>query len=259
MATWTYYDPRTGKTSNSSVNTPTGKPGTISYESYLRGNNPLSNVVIPEFAPKKVSPTVSAQGKAVNVAKAKTTTTSTKTKTKTTTPTKTATEVPVTEPPVGGGDSGTTGPVDVTPTPWDVYTDPNYLLNLMRGQSAFNSARIDALANKERQTLENEQALQARVPAAEEARRRLAGNFAARGMGGGRYGALTRAEAQQNASELAARTSLRDQISELNRQFVANYGAEGSDWLGTRYGSEAQQAAIQAAIDARLNGLTGVR
>lgn len=148
------------------------------------------------------------------------------------------------------------GPVSATEP--DIYQDPVYLRQLQYGQNAFNTSRINALADKEAQTLDIQDELQARKPSAEQARRRLAGNYAARGMGGGRSGALTRAEAQQNAQELAARTTLRDKISELNRQFVANYGANGSDWLGTAAGASAQSEAIQAAINARLAGITTV-
>lgn len=142
--------------------------------------------------------------------------------------------------------------------PWSVYNDPVYLQQLQIAQGAFNNARTNALANKERETLYTQEELEARKPTAEQARRRLAGNFAARGMGGGRSGVLTRAEATQNAQELAARTSLRDKISELNRQFVASYGADGSDWLGTTAGASAQSEAVQAAINARLAGLTTI-
>jgi hypothetical protein len=140
----------------------------------------------------------------------------------------------------------------------DIYSDPVYLRQLQFGQTAFNNARTNALADKERATLYTQEELEGRKTTAEEARRRLAGNYAARGMGGGRSGVLSRAEATQNAQELAARTSLRDKISELNRQFVANYGAEGSDWLGTTAGASAQSEAVQAAINARLAGITTV-
>lgn len=162
--------------------------------------------------------------------------------------------------PMAGNEAGASeaegGPVSATEP--DIYGDPIYQTQLQYGQNAFNMARINALGDKERATLGIQDELQARVPAAEQARRRLAGNYAARGMGGGRSGALSRAEAQQNAQELTARTSLRDQISELNRQFVANYGAEGSDWLGTAAGATAQSGALQAAINARLAGITTV-
>lgn len=161
-------------------------------------------------------------------------------------------------PPVGEEGTSTVEGGPVSATQPDIYSDPVYLTQLQYGQNAFNMARINALGDKERATLGIQDELAARVPAAEQARRRLAGNYAARGMGGGRSGALSRAEAQQNAQELTARTSLRDQISELNRQFVANYGAEGSDWLGTAAGATTQSGALQAAINARLAGITTV-
>ncbi len=148
------------------------------------------------------------------------------------------------------------GPVNMSQP--DIYSDPVYLRQLGVAQGAFNNARTNALADKERETLYTNEELDARKPTAEQARRRLAGNYAARGMPGGRSGALSRAEATQNAQELAARTTLRDKISELNRQFVANYGAEGSDWLGTTAGAAAQSEALQAAINARLAGITTV-
>jgi len=154
-------------------------------------------------------------------------------------------------PPAGDGSA-------VNESQPDIYQDPVYLRQLQYGQTAFNNAKTNALAEKEIQTLDIQDELQARKPTAEQARRRLAGNYAARGMGGGRSGALSRAEATQNAQELTARTSLRDQISELNRQFVANYGADGSDWLGTTAGAAAQSEALQAAVNARLAGITTV-
>lgn len=141
---------------------------------------------------------------------------------------------------------------------WNVYEDPVYQQQLQGAQSAFNRERINALSDKERATLGINQELTDRKSVAEESRRRLAGNFAARGMAGGRAGALSREEAQMNARELRLRTGLRDQISELNRQFVANYGAKPEDWLGTTRGASAQQDAVQAAINARLAGLTSV-
>lgn len=154
-------------------------------------------------------------------------------------------------PPAGNGSA-------VNESQPDIYSDPVYLRQLGIAQGAFNNARTNALADKERETLYTKEELDARKPTAEQARRRLAGNYAARGMAGGRSGALSRAEATQNAQELAARTTLRDKISELNRQFVANYGAEGSDWLGTTAGAAAQSEALQAAINARLAGITTV-
>lgn len=158
--------------------------------------------------------------------------------------------------PVSTSGEAEGGPVNMSQP--DIYSDPVYLRQLGVAQGAFNNARTNALADKERETLYTNEELDARKPTAEQARRRLAGNYAARGMAGGRSGALSRAEATQNAQELAARTTLRDKISELNRQFVANYGAEGSDWLGTTAGAAAQSEALQAAINARLAGITTV-
>lgn len=156
---------------------------------------------------------------------------------------------------------GVTTPIAqaVAGTPqWSVYEDPVYQQQLQGAQSAFNRERTNALADKERSTLLINRELGGRKATAEASRRRLAGNYAARGMAGGRAGVLSRAEAEANARELMLRTDLRDQISELNRQFVAEYGADGSDWLGTSRGAAAQQSAVQAAINARLAGLTTV-
>ncbi len=168
----------------------------------------------------------------------------------------------ITVPALGSGQM--TSPNGAVTTPiaaaqrWNVYEDPVYQQQLQGAQSAFNRERINALSDKERATLGINQELTDRKSVAEESRRRLAGNFAARGMAGGRAGALSREEAQMNARELRLRTGLRDQISELNRQFVANYGAKPEDWLGTTRGASAQQDAVQAAINARLAGLTSV-
>jgi len=167
----------------------------------------------------------------------------------------------------------TSDPVSVTPTdPFDlpgsapiepepeysVYDDPFYQQALQGAQSRFNLDRASAMATNQYQERGINRQLEDRKGTAEDARRRLAGNFAARGIGGGRAGALTREEAEMNARELTARTGLREQIAELGRQFTSQFGAEGSDWLGTRYGMEAQQSAIQQALQNRLAGLTTV-
>lgn len=144
------------------------------------------------------------------------------------------------------------------PTPYSVYDDPNYQAALAGAQSQFNMERIGALGSKQYQDLAIERTLENRPDIAEDQRQRLAGNFASRGMGGGRYGALTRAEAELNAGELAQRTGLREQMAELDRQFTAQFGAEGTDWLGTMRGQQAQQNAIQQALAARLGGLSTV-
>lgn len=141
---------------------------------------------------------------------------------------------------------------------YNVYDDPFYQQALQGAQSEFNLARTDALASKQYQERPIQRELEERPGVAEQQRRRLAGNFAARGMGGGRYGALTRAEAEMNAREITNRTGLREQIAELGRQFTSRFGAEGTDWLGTREGYQAQQQALQAALNNRLAGLTTV-
>lgn len=161
----------------------------------------------------------------------------------------------VTDPGTGEAGSTETGPA---PTPYNVYDDPFYQQALAAAQSQFNLDRINALAGMQYQQLPIQRQLDMRPQEAEAARRRLAGNFASRGMAGGRYGALTRAEAQANARELSARTGLREQIAELGRQFTSQFGAEGTDWLGTRRGMEAQQSALQAALQNRLAGLTTI-
>lgn len=144
------------------------------------------------------------------------------------------------------------------PEPYNVYDDPFYQQALQGAQSEFNLARADALATQQYQERPIQRQLEDRPRIAEEQRRRLAGNFAARGMGGGRYGALTRAEAETNAREISNRTGLREQIAELNRQFTSRFGAPGTDWTGTRFGMEAQQRALQSALQNRLAGLTTV-
>jgi hypothetical protein len=143
-------------------------------------------------------------------------------------------------------------------TPYNVYDDPFYQQALAGAQSRFNLDRIDAMAGMQYQQKPIERELELRPGVAEQQRRRLAGSFAARGMGGGRAGVLTRAEAEMNAREIAGRTGLREQVAELGRQFTSQFGAEGTDWLGTRRGMEAQQAAIQQALQNRLGGLTTV-
>ena len=141
---------------------------------------------------------------------------------------------------------------------YNVYDDPFYQQALAGAQSQFNLDRINALAGTQYEERGIRRQLEQRVPEAEAERRRLSGNFARRGMAGGQYGALTRAEAEVNAREIGLRTGLREQIAELNRQFVSEFGAPGTDWLGTRRGSQAQQAAIQQALQNRLGGLTTV-
>jgi hypothetical protein len=74
-------------------------------------------------------------------------------------------------------------------------------------------------------------------------------------MAGGAGGALTYAEAQANAQQLAANTSLNDQIAALNRNYAANYGSAGTDWQGTLQGQNIVNQARQQAIAARLQAI----
>ena len=210
-------------------------------------------VAIPSYA---TNPASIAMANAVNAKIA--------TKTSTPTQTQTTTSAPVQTTPAPDPVVSETQP-DPAPAPapepapeWSVYNDPFYLQQLQDAQDQFNMERINALGDVEYQEIDINRQLDERPATAEAARRRLAGNYASRGMAGGGYGALSRAEAEQNARELTARTSLRDQITELNKQFVGQFGAEGTDWLGTYRGSQAQSNAIQSAINNRLAGLTTV-
>lgn len=151
------------------------------------------------------------------------------------------------------------GPVSITEPPaYSVYNDPFYMQQLQQAQSAFNTDRTNAQASMDFQNIGTNRQLAERPATAEDSRRRLAGNFASRGMGGGRAGALSREEAEMNARELTSRTGLREQMAELNRQFTSNFGAAGTDWLGTSRGASAQQGAINTALQNRLAGLTTV-
>lgn len=135
---------------------------------------------------------------------------------------------------------------------WTLESDPLYQMALAGGQSEFNYARNAALADK--QTQESMAASERKNldTGATEARRRLAGNYAARGMAGGAAGALSQAEARANAEQIAARTSIQNKIDALNQQFLSNYGAVGSDWTGTLAGQQYKSQAAQQALSAQL-------
>jgi len=138
------------------------------------------------------------------------------------------------------------------PFTWTLEGDPTYQASLAAGESQFNYARANALAdlqNQQTQTAAEEKALN---KSSAESRRRLAGNYASRGMAGGAAGALTLAEAEANARQIAAQTSLKDQIATLNQQYLANYGATGTDWTGTLAGQQYKTAAAQTAITNQL-------
>jgi hypothetical protein len=139
--------------------------------------------------------------------------------------------------------------------PWTLEGDPNYQANLLAGKSQFNQNQFNAQADIQNQQtdLAQQQADLARNAA--QNRKQLAGNYAARGMAGGAGGALTYAEAEANARQLAAQTSLSDQIAALNRNYSANYGAAGTDWQGTLQGQNIVNQARQQAVQARLQAI----
>lgn len=157
----------------------------------------------------------------------------------------------------GQGTDDVTGPSDAAAA-WSPESDPIYQQYMQRAQSQFNQARANALGTLQYQEEGINRALGEREATSEEARRRLAGNYARRGMMGGARGAYYQAQDRANARELARRTDLREQLSELNRQFVANYGAPGTDWLGTIRGQEVREDAIQAALNALIPQYTNV-
>ncbi len=146
---------------------------------------------------------------------------------------------------------------DTTPVgaAWSLEGDPTYQAAIASGQSQFNIARANALAAKQADEASIAASRKSLDKGATESRRRLAGNYAARGMAGGAAGALTLAEAEANAQQIAARTSLQDQLSTLNSQYLANFGdatAKGYDWTGTLTGQQYKTAAAQAAIQSQL-------
>lgn len=138
---------------------------------------------------------------------------------------------------------------------WSLETDPLYRSAMASGQSAFNFTRNAALAEKQTAQTQLGQQRKATDTAATESRRRLAGNYAARGMAGGAAGALTQAEARANAEQIAAQTSIADQISALNNQFLQNFGDVTNanyDWTGTLTGQQYKTQAAQQALEAAL-------
>lgn len=135
---------------------------------------------------------------------------------------------------------------------WSLETDPLYQMALAGGQSEFNYSRNAALADKQGQESMAASERKALDTGASESRRRLAGNYAARGMAGGAAGALSQAEARANAEQIAARTSIQNKLDALNQQFLSNYGAVGSDWTGTLAGQQYKSQAAQQALSAQL-------
>lgn len=141
---------------------------------------------------------------------------------------------------------------------WSLENDPVYRQAMAGGQSAFNVARARALAQKQNVQTEIAGAERDLSRSAASSRERLAGNFAARGMAGGAYGALTRAEAQANARQISAQTSLKDQMAAVNQQYLESFGTPDSDWTGTMVGQDYRNQAIQQAMSSLLPRYTGV-
>lgn len=144
---------------------------------------------------------------------------------------------------------------------WSLESDPLYTSALEAGQAQFNYARNAALADKQTQELGLSNQRKTLDTNATEARRRTAGNYAARGMAGGAAGAYSVAEARANAEQITAQTSIDKQITALNNNFLQNYGdinakdATGKstyDWTGTLSGQQYKTQAAQAALEAAL-------
>lgn len=168
---------------------------------------------------------------------------------KTTTPTKPIVETPVAPEQLPAFEDIS---AQEEPFTWTLEGDPTYRAALDAGESEFNFARANALADLQNQQTTNASEEKALNRNSAEARRRLAGNYASRGMAGGFAGAYSVAEAEANARQVAAQTSLKDQITALNAQYLANYGAKGADWTGTLAGQQYKTAAAQAAITNQL-------
>jgi hypothetical protein len=142
-------------------------------------------------------------------------------------------------------------PAPATPA-WTLETDPAYRSAMSAGQSSFNYARNAALADQQNTQTAKAAERKALDVNATEARRRTAGNYAARGMAGGAAGVLTQAEARANAEQIAARTNIQDQLAAVNQNYLANYGAIGSDWTGTLVGQQYKTQAAQQALESAL-------
>lgn len=162
---------------------------------------------------------------------------------------------------VNDATSGSTTTQPVTGMAYKLESDPVYQAAINQGQSQFNSARNQAMFSLNDTTAQTNQERKALDTNSAEARRRLAGNYAARGMAGGAAGALGLAEAEANARQIAAQTSLKDKLAALNANFLENYGnantvdAAGKpnfDWTGTLAGQQYKTQAAQTALTAKL-------
>lgn len=149
-------------------------------------------------------------------------------------------------------------PIPSAASQWSLESDPIYQQAIAGGQSSFNTARAQALADLQNRQTEAAMADKQIEKSAASGRERLAGNYAARGMAGGGYGALTRAEAEANAQQITAQTNIKDQISSLSQQYLSKFGATGSDWTGTLAGQDYRNQAIQQALAALAPKYTAV-
>lgn len=155
--------------------------------------------------------------------------------------------------PMVGSAGESLGQSELTPAEqWTLESDPLYQMALAGGQSEFNYSRNAALAEKQANESAGAAERKSLDIGAAESRRRLAGNYAARGMAGGFAGAASQAEARANAEQIAARTSIQNKLDALNQQFLSNYGAVGSDWTGTLAGQQYKSQAAQQALSAQL-------
>ena len=145
-------------------------------------------------------------------------------------------------------------PVDATSDyakKWQLQNDPVYNQAMLGGQSAFNTARMNALANLQNQQTSGNRQLVTMKQNAVGARRQLAGNYAARGMQGGAHGAYYRAQDQANAADIAAQTDVKDQLASLNNNFLQNFGNVNDtnfDWTATATGQQYKNDATQQAL-----------
>lgn len=134
---------------------------------------------------------------------------------------------------------------------WQLQNDPVYQQAMLGGQSAFNTARMNALANLQNQQTSGNRQLATMKQNAVGARRQLAGNYAARGMQGGAHGAYYRAQDQANAADIAAQTDVKDQLASLNNNFLQNFGNVNDtnfDWTATATGQQYKNDATQQAL-----------
>jgi hypothetical protein len=176
-------------------------------------------------------------------------------------PTQSAPPAPAPDQGITGGIAeGTSGSTtsESAASQWSLENDPIYKQALAGGQSAFNVARARALAEKQNIQTDLAGAERDLERSAASSRERLAGNYAARGMAGGAYGALTRAEAQANARQISAQTSLKDQMAAVNQQYLEQFGATGTDWTGTLAGQDYRNQAIQQTLGSLMPRYTGV-